>query len=172
MLEWIRTQLEGDDAAKMDIVTDGFVPERLTGEFYRRALDSGNRFLAAFFGADLALRNAKAEYLNASLGRPAGTDTIDIGVSRGLPDGKLAGIFATEGLLERERAIDAFLWDTAEESIVFEGFTLDRVLAIVARLCIVERWLALDREQGQRMLQSLVGSVRGTYGNIEFNSLK
>ncbi len=172
MLEWIRTQLEGDDAAKMDIVTDGFVPERLTGEFYRRALDSGNRFLAAFFGADLALRNAKAEYLNASLGRPAGTDTIDIGVSREFPDGKLAGIFATEGLLERERAIDAFLWDTAEESIVFEGFTLDRVLAIVARLCIVERWLALDREQGQRMLQSLVGSVRGTYGNIEFNSLK
>lgn len=172
MLEWIRTQLGDDDIRKMDIVTDGFVPERLTEEFYRKAFGSGNRFIKTFFAADLALRNAKAEYLNVSLGRASGTDTIDLDTVYEDAEGKLAGIFAIEDLLERERAIDGFLWDTAEQSIVLEGFTLNRVLAIAAELCIVERWLALDRDEGQRLLHELVGSVRGTYGKIEFNSLK
>lgn len=172
VLEWIRAQLSGDDIRKMDIVTDGFVPDRLTEDFYRKALASGNRFIRTFFAADLALRNAKAEYLNSSLGRKGGTDTIDLDAGYEDTEGKLAGIFAIEGLLERERAIDGFLWDTAENCIVLEGFTLNRVLAIVAELCIVERWLALDREAGQRLLNELVSSVRGTYGKIEFNSLK
>ncbi len=172
MLEWIRTQLDADDIRKMDIVTDGFIPERLTEDFYRKAFSSGNRFIRSFFGADLALRNVKAEYLNASLGRASGTDTLDLDAGYEDTEGKLAGIFAIEDLLERERAIDSFLWDTAVQSIVLEGFTLNRVLATVAELCIVERWLALDRDEGQRLLHELVSSVRGTYGNIEFNSLK
>lgn len=171
MLEWIRTQLDGDDLKKMDIVSDGFVPGKLDTGFYRRALESDSRFIRMFFSADLALRNAKADYLNASLGRKKGTDTIDLGVNFEDAQGKLSVIFATEDLLERERAIDGFLWNTAAEAIVFEGFTLDRVLAMVAQLCIVERWLALDRETGKRLLHELVGSVRGTYGNIEFEKI-
>lgn len=171
MLEWIRTQLDGDDSAMMDIVTDGFVPGKLDTDYYRRALESGNRFIRTFASADLALRNAKADYLNASLGRAKGIDTIDLGISFEDAQGKIAGIFAIPDLLERERAIDGFLWDTAAEAIVFEGFTLDRVLSIVAQLCIVERWLALDRETGKRLLHELVGSVRGTYGNIEFEKI-
>lgn len=156
----------------MDIVTDGFVPEKLDADFYLRAMASGNRFVRTFFSADLALRNAKAEYLNASLGREKGTDTIDPGAVTCVPDGEIPDIFATNDLLERERAIDGYLWKTIEDSIVFEGFTLDRVLGIVAQLCIVERWLALDIETGKRLLHELVSSVRGAYGNIEFNSLK
>lgn len=171
--------MEGDELAWTDFVISGFTPSSLTEEFYSKALKSKNKFIREFFRADLKMRNAKVDYLNASLGRPAGTDRIDIPmeydgdqIESGLDEEAINQVFACGDLLERERKTDDFLWKKADEIILFDDFTLSEVLAVVAKLCIIQRWLSLDEQTGRERLRALVHNVRGTYGKIEFETLK
>lgn len=171
-LEWIDSQLGKADRQTLRMLRDGFDREKLTEEFYRTALQSKNKFIRSFFAADLNLRNAKVAYLNKALGREDGTDVIALPCPESTDSALIAGIFAQKDLLERERAIDNYLWQKADELTLFEYFSLDKILAIAAKLCIIERWLALDETTGRQMLRTLVHDVRGSYGNIEFETLK
>lgn len=175
MVSWIRTQLDSRDAAKLDFVNKGFVPEELTQDFYEAALSDKDAFIKSFFTSDLLLRNAKTAYLNRELGRPEGTDVITFGEdSQVKVDGQdvdtaaIDRIFTGSDLLERERAIDDFLWKEADRITLFKYFTLDNVLAVAVKLHIIDRWLSLDDETGRAMLKELIGKIRGTYGKIEF----
>lgn len=171
-LEWIDSQLGSGDRQTLSMLRDGFDREKLTEEFYSGALKSKNKFIRGFFAADLDLRNAKVAYLNKALGREDGTDVIALPRPENADSARIAGIFAQKDLLERERAIDNYLWQKADELTLFEYFSLDKILAIAAKLCIIERWLALDETTGRQMLRTLVHDVRGSYGNIEFETLK
>lgn len=172
-VEWIVSQLDGKDAAGAALVKDGFCTDKLDREFYERAFKSGIPFIRDYFGADLRLRNAKVRYLNSQLGRPDGTDVMEIeGAPRADDAGRINAVFAEKDLLAREKAIDDFLWETADSLTLFKWFRLENVLAIIVKLLIIERWMALDEEKGRELLRSLVTGVRGTYGKIEFNTLK
>lgn len=175
MVSWIRTQLDSRDAVKLDFVNRGFVPEELTQDFYEAALSDKDAFIRSFFTSDLLLRNAKTAYLNRELGRPEGTDVITFWEdSQVKVDGQdvdtaaIDRIFTGSDLLERERAIDDFLWKEADRITLFKYFTLDNVLAVAVKLHIIDRWLSLDDETGRAMLKELIGKIRGTYGKIEF----
>lgn len=172
ILAWIRSQLEGRDKAQAEFVESLFEPDNLNGEFYSRAFSSKSRFVREFFGADLRLRNAKVRYLNASIGRPSDKDILEVeGAAKSDDAGALAEIFAPgKDLLERERMMDAFLWGKADELTRMSSFSLDNVLAVTAKLCIIKRWLTLDDKTGKEMLRRLVGDLRGTYGKIEFQT--
>lgn len=173
LIDWILSQLDGKDADKARLVREGFNPGSLDGDFYRKAFASGNDFIRAFFTRDLNIRNAKVEYLNKALERPAGTDVLQIeGVPEDNGQQAVAAIFKGDDLLERERAIDNSLWAVCDEVTLFKYFTLDNVLAIVAKLCIINRWLSLDEEAGRQMLRRLIEGVRGSYGNIEFEKFE
>ena len=175
LISWIASQLDGKDSAKLDMVNRGFVPENLTEDFYRAALKDSNCFIRSYFTADLMLRNAKTAYLNRELGRPSGTDEMVFGEesdvridSSGMDTAAIEKIFPGTDLLERERAMDGFLWKEADRITLFKYFTLDNVLAVVVKLHIIDRWLALDEEKGREMLKELIGKLRGTYGKIEY----
>ena len=173
VIEWIKSQLDAKDAARADFVVKGFTPGCLDEEFYLLALKEKNRFIREFFTADLRLRNAKVAYLNSSLGRKEGTDVITI---EGLPEDcdaqKVRALFGNPDLLGREKSVDDYLWKKADSIVLLENFTLDNVLALVAKLCIIQRWMALDETTGRQLLRRLVGDVRGTYGKIEFETIK
>lgn len=172
-VEWIISQLDGKDAEAAAFVTDGFSTDKLDRSFYEKAFNSRVPFIKDYFGADLRLRNAKVRFLNDRLGRPAGTDIIEIDNAPQADDSnRINAIFTGEDLLVRERAIDDFLWATADELTLFKWFKLENVLAIIVKLMIIERWLALDEHKGRELLWRLIINVRGTYGKIEFNTLK
>jgi hypothetical protein len=42
------------------------------------------------------------------------------------------------------------------------------VLAYVAKLHIVNRWLALDKERGMERFRQLVAEVRGSFKGVEY----
>lgn len=172
MLDWIKSQLGPLDRERVEFVQTGFNPEKLDRDFYIRAFSSKNRFIREFFGADLRLRNAKVRFLNAALGRPADKDTI---APENAPDGedkkRIDGIFSAErNLVQRERMMDDFLWESADSLTLMSSFSLDNVLAITVKLCIIGRWLSLDEESGRQLLRQLVGQMRSNYGNIDFNT--
>lgn len=172
-LSWIRSQLGSRDKGLMDIVTEGFEREKLDASFYEKAFACRNDFVRKYFAADLRMRNAKVEYLNKALGRPAGTDVINMKGAEEADDAReIAAVFQTKDLVEREKAMDNFLMTAIDNINLFKLFKIDNVLGIAAKLCIIRRWMALDEQTGREMLRALVKGVRGSYGNIEFDTLK
>lgn len=172
IMEWIRSQLGPKDAAKLDFVCRGFRPAELTEEFYRQAFACRDAFTPAYFAADLALRNAKVAYLNAALERPEGTDVMVIENAPQVDGREIEAIFRSENLLERESAIDRYLWKKADEITLMINLRMENILAIAVKLNIIERWLALDETTGREFLSKLVKELRGSYGDINFDNFR
>ncbi|WP_066629008.1 DUF2764 family protein [Labilibacter marinus] len=75
----------------------------------------------------------------------------------------LIQIYEEENILERELKIDRLKWNYLDESTFFNYFTVERVLAFVYKLLIVERWIALDEEEGKKMFQKLLSELESSY---------
>ncbi|MDR2734849.1 MAG: DUF2764 domain-containing protein [Spirochaetota bacterium] len=149
----------------------------LAAAMYTALAQSNNAFIRNWFAFDRDLRN-----IVAALGcrRTKKTDLVerevigeglvadairrgsgaDFGLGRELVwlDALLRGYQAS--LLERELAIDRIRLDMLDELTVSSDFTLDRVLALVVRLGIAERWLALDLARGREMLTRILADMK------------
>lgn len=171
VIEEIREQLGESDNALLDTLTQGFVPDNLTADFYAKAVKSADRFIREYFLFDLNVRNAKAEYLNKAFGRPAGQDTICLsedGNGEFEQADELDAILGKDDLIAREKGLDDLTWAKIEELVTFNYFDMDCILAFVARLNIIQRWLRLDEKTGREMFRKLVGDVRSTFKGVEF----
>lgn len=109
-----------------------------------------SRFLREYFAFDSKFRNAKVAFLE---GRPF--------------DASFNSVFSESNLMEREKKIDSLYWKKAGESVVFDVFTFDLILSILAKAKIVARWRALDQEAGEDFFRTLVQEVRGTFKGIK-----
>lgn len=148
---------------------DGKWGEEGAEEFYRGALQHPDAFIRDYFAFDLRMRNAKVSMLNHDLGRSPEQDLIILDEASDAPSelAEARGVFSTAGLMEREKAIDGAYWKMAEEAVMTDVFSLDIVLSFIARLHIVERWLALDERTGREMFTKLLGSVRGNFKGFQ-----
>ena len=180
----IRDNLSERDAAEMDFLLQGFEGDTLDADFYAAALSRGNRFIREYFRFDLNLRNAKVRFLNRALGRAPeqdlmtgeGTDDdqdLDIDGYRfrgGEFDEalKVDAILEGSDLLTREKALDDLVWEKVDELSTFHYFDLTAVLAYLAKLHIVDRWLALDEAAGRERFRKLVSEVRGTFKGVHY----
>ena len=172
LLDEIREQLSARDASLLDLLLDGYDPERLDAEFYRGALRHRNRFIREWFRFDLDLRNATVAFLNDSLGRPDGQDLV-------LLKGREADEFPEEqavqdvlnraDLLQRERGLDDLRWRKAEELTALDVLDLECILGYTVKLKIIDRWLQLDPEAGRELFRKLVSDIRSTYDNKKQN---
>ena len=164
LLDFIRSQCSDSDTVLLDLLQDGFDPDKLDAGFYTKALHSHNAFLRAFLGFDLNLRNTKTEYLNRVLARPEGTDLISLTEEEAEFDEKPAvtAVLEQDDILARERGLDRLLWDKAEELVHMHLFDMDVILSVVARLLITDRWNRLDPETGRELFRSLVQEIRNT----------
>lgn len=163
LVEAIRSQCSPADNALIDILTDGFVPEKLDAAFYGKALSSRNPFIRDYFLWDLQVRNTKTEYLNAKLGRPAGMDLIDLpGASDFDEKPRVQEILSDSDILRRERGLDDLMWNKAEELTLMHLFDIDVILAFITKVYITSRWTGLDPETGRAMFRSLVEEIRKT----------
>ena len=180
----IKDNLGEKDAQTLDFLLKGFLPESLGAGFYTEALAHPCKFVREYFRFDLNLRNAKVRYLNRQLGRAPETDVltgkatqenesqadIDGFVFKG---GEFEEALAVEAALEgsdligREKDLDDIVWKKADDLSTFHYFDLTAVLAYVAKLHIVDRWLALDPEKGRDLFRKLVMEVKGTFKGVD-----
>ena len=169
IVEEIRTQLSKKDAALLDRLLEGFDASRLDEDFYRRALDSSNAFVRGYFAFDLAVRNCKVEYLNSQLGRPMGQDELHLSEEEEEfeQENMVKEILAGTDILQRERSLDLLMWDRIDSLLGLQVFTIDVILAFVAKLQIVSRWLKLDPQQGAALFKQLVNEIRNNKKSIE-----
>ena len=71
-------------------------------------------------------------------------------------------------LLKREKGLDNIVWEKIDNLTMFHYFDLTAVLGYVAKLHIVDRWLALDEENGRELFRKLVNEVRGTFKGVNY----
>jgi hypothetical protein len=179
----IKRDLDERDDALLDLLLKGFDDKALNADFYAGVLRHRNRFLREYFRFDLNIRNEKVRYLNKQLGREADQDVLT-GEDPDAPDADIDGfrfnggefeeqlkvqsVFAGDDLVEREKGLDDLLWNKIDELATFHYFDIEAVLAYVAKLHIVNRWLALDEDAGRELFRRLVKEVRGTYKGVKY----
>jgi hypothetical protein len=72
-------------------------------------------------------------------------------------------IFEMENILERELKLNSHLWNFLDEITFFNYFTIEKVLAFVQKLFIVERWFKLDKEKGQQIFKQLLEEIQSGF---------
>ena len=160
----IRAQLSERDARALDLLLSGWDPDKLDRAFYEAAENSRSACLKGYFRFDRQLRNAKADYLNAALSRPAGTDCLQLSEDEEPFEEReqIDAILSREDILSRERGLDEALWAKIDALTAFDWFSLDAILGFVARLQITHRWLKLDPQTGRALFRRLVEDIRRT----------
>ena len=172
ILAEIREQLSARDNSVLDLLLEGYDPDKLDAEFYRRALAHGNRFIREWFRFDLDLRNATVAFLNDSLGRPEGQDLVFLTEREAeeFPEEEaVQQVLNRADLLQRERGLDDLRWQKVDELTAMDVFDLELILGFVAKLQIIDRWLKLDPESGRELFRKLVEDIRSTYDNKKQN---
>ena len=168
LLDEIREQLSARDAAVLDQLLEGYDPEKLDAEFYRKALQHRNRFIRDWFRFDLNLRNLTVSYINDSLGRQEGQDQVKLEgqETEEFPEAVAAREVLNCGdILARERGLDERRWKKIDDLTVLDSLDLEVVLGFVAKLKIIDRWLQLDPDSGRALFRRLVEDIRSTYDN-------
>ncbi len=170
VIEDILSQCSEKDRETVAFLLDGFNGEKLTEDFYRRALSHKSPFIRGWFGYDLDVRNAKARYLNRQFGRPEEMDTVSLGEEeREFDDApRLLEVLSTDDILGREKALDDMAWKKIDELTVFDYFDLDAILGFLAKLKITDRWLKLDPERGRELFRRISDEVRATFQGVDF----
>ena len=179
----IKRDLDEKDQGLVEFLLKGFSDKELNADFYAAALRHRNRFLREYFRFDLNLRNAKVRYLNAQLGREPDMDVMtgedpeaeDVDIDGFRFTGgefeealKVDNILAEKDLVSREKGLDDVLWDKIDSLATFHYFDIEAVLAYIAKLHIVTRWLNLDEEVGRDVFRRLLKDVRGTYKGVKY----
>ena len=174
IVQSIREQLSEKDNGLVDLLLSGYESDNLDAGFYHEALHHRNRFIREFFEYDLNLRNIKVEYLNRSLGRPEGMDTVSPeGWDGSAFDGRQEIMTVLEGddILKRERGLDDLIWRKIDEITVMDVFDMEAILGFIAKLKIIDRWDKLDPDTGHDLFRRLVEEIRATYDNKKNNMI-
>ncbi len=168
----IRSQCSKKDNALIDFLLEGYNQDTLGRDFYLKALSHHDRFIREYFAFDLNLRNAKVRYINGALGRAPMQDIVVLDQSEDAeqsePDPELDAVFVADDLIQRERKIDDFIWEKVENMVLMELFTMDRILAFIVKLRIIDRWMKLDENTGRGMFRRLVDEIRGTFQGVKY----
>ncbi|MBQ9583245.1 MAG: DUF2764 family protein [Bacteroidales bacterium] len=157
--ENILFSLSAGDCKMVELLEAGFRDENLTHDFYQECARCNNRFVRNFFAFDYQLRTEKVAWLQH---KDSGEDFEE--------KEALHKAFAIKDILRREQAINSLVWNRIEEMVLLDVFTLDIILAFLAKAHIVARWNALDRATGKKLFNDFVQEIDDTYNRnkIEF----
>lgn len=72
----------------------------------------------------------------------------------------LARLAEETDIYERERKTDKLRWDWLEENTVFDYFNVEYIFAYLCKLQILERWVSLNAEEGERVFRELIAGLK------------
>ena len=150
--------------------------DRLAALYYAYALRCKNRFMIDWFDFNLTVNNVlialtarkyKLDIAPHIVGDTVVCDALRTSNARdfGLLGSidyweQLAKAGETEDLVEREKKIDQLRWNWLEEHSTFKYFTVERIIVFFQQLSIIERWIPLDKEKGNKMFRSIIAALK------------
>ena len=142
-------------------------------------LSSKNDFLKEWFELEVNIKNILSALTCKKHDMPLkkeiiGTNTVSDLLKKNTTDDfglqgeleymdNLIRIFDDKNLAEREKNIDLLKLDILEERSFFNYFSIEKIIAFVVKLSLVERWLILDRKTGEEMFNKLLKNLETSY---------
>lgn len=156
------------------------LPENvLSWMYYDYLLEADNELVRRYAELSMNLRNFVAAWNSRKYGRDVSREVIgnndfavalrtssskDFGLSGEYACvEKLVALMETEDLVERERGLDLLIWDFLDEAVLFEYFSIERVIAFMLKLMIVERWSKMSPESGRKVFMEMIRKFRESF---------
>lgn len=161
-------------------IDDYYKAEQILTEGYFAFLDSSkNEFVKEFTGYRRNIANVMTALNGRKFNTPfdnalIGDDEVasalkksrtrDFGLTTEISDIEhLIQIFETENLMDREFKLDTHKWEYLDEITFFNYFSIEKVLAFILKLFIVERWMELDPALGKEMFNQLLKGLESGF---------
>lgn len=148
----------------------------LTGLYYEYALSCKNQFVKSWFEYNLIINNLfiaisgrkhHFKYQEHIIGEDKISNQIrqsnarDFGLSTELeyinPIMRLAD---DDNLVQREKRLDQIRWKWMEEATFFNYFTIERIFVFLLQIEMIERWLMLDKDEGDKYFREIINSLK------------
>ncbi|MDD4822877.1 MAG: DUF2764 family protein [Bacteroidales bacterium] len=150
--------------------------DQLASLYYEYAAKASNTFIAEWFEMNLnvnnilsaiACRKLNRDAQSAILGNSEVSETIRQSAQRDLGlTGQLDYLEAIlritdeKDLYNKEQKLDLLRWRWLEEHTFFHYFTIERIFAYLVQLDMIERWISLNPEEGERIFRSIIDKLK------------
>ncbi len=157
----------------------------LSTYYYDYATKSSNRFVAQWFAFNRNVNNilvafTARKYKMSIADVVIGDDEIAVTLrTSAARDFELSGAFdyfeavqrlsENNKLQERERQLDELRWRWLDDNSVFNYFTVERLFVFLQKLLIVERWDALDADEGMRRYNEMIAELKSGMDSHTFD---
>jgi hypothetical protein len=147
----------------------------LEGYFYQHLIGTGNAFLRDWFTFRLNTKNVIAALVcrqyglrmeNQLIGNSEIIESLlrsnarDFGIVQDFPEiDKILTAWESDTLLQREKALDMINWQWIDEQTFFHYFTIEKLIGFLLQFEMVERWMNLDRKEGEKMFNQLLDQL-------------
>ncbi len=166
--QWLKEDAESENtnwenlltALYMDYGTE--VKNTLVSQWFTLNLNIGN-LLAAIYSRKYGLEVKQVVVSNNPIANTirANANSRDFGLEQELDYyDAILKISEETDIYERERKIDKFRWDWLEENTVFDYFNIEYLFAYLCKLQILERWVQLNAEEGERVFRELIANMK------------
>ena len=166
--QWLKEDAEAENKNWEDILTSLYmdygteVKNTLVSQWFTLNLNIGN-LLAAIYSRKYELDVKQVVVGNNHIAKTirANTNSRDFGLEQELGYYEtILGLSEETDIYERERKIDKFRWDWLEENTVFDYFNIEYIFAYLCKLQILERWVQLNAEEGERVFRELIANMK------------
>lgn len=151
----------------------------LSWMYYDYLMSCGNKFIRKYAEFSMNIKNLTNALTCRKYGKEVVPEIIgdnafskalrtsnskDFGLGMEYPYAeKVFSLMNNPNLVERERGMDLFLWDYIEEAVVYEYFSMEKVLSFMLELMIVERWSKMNSESGRKVFMEVVDKFRRSF---------
>lgn len=166
--QWLKEDAEQESRNWEDILTTLYmeygvsVKNTLVSKWFTLNLNIGNT-LAAIYSRKYGLDVKQVVVGNNDIAKTirANSGSRDFGLEQELDYfDTLLKISEDTDIYERERKIDRFRWGWLEENTVFDYFNVEYLFSYLCKLQILERWVGLNAEEGQRVFRELIANMK------------
>ena len=141
----------------------------LSWMYYAYMMHSENKLVREYAEFSMNMKNLIAAFNSRKYGRDVSREVIgenefalalrtsnskDFGLSMDYPYvEKVISLMENDNLVERERGLDLLIWDFLDEAVVFEYFSIEKVISFMLKLMIVERWSRMSSEKFRKSFE-------------------
>ena len=156
----------------------------LSAYYYDYAVNSSNSFVAQWFAFNRNVNNILVAFTarkyrmniaDAVIGDDEVANMLRTSAAR---DFELSGaldyfeavqrLSENGKLQEREHQLDELRWRWLDDNSVFNYFTVERLFVFLQKLIIVERWAALDADEGMKRYNEMIAELKSGMDKLSF----
>lgn len=152
---------------------------QLTYLYYTEGLSSANAFIKEWFEFEMNVSNIIAAFNCRKYDLEVDENIIgenevavniktstskDFGISQQLTYfDELVRISEEENLTEKEKKLDQLKWEFISDHTFFHYFSVEKLFGYLVKLEIVNRWIDLNKENGEKVFREVLDKLENSY---------